>query len=131
MHSRTWDRVPQPEGIKLINRRVRAPGGVCFVYRQHNRFAGLEEHRCNLLICCRNSRSDVCYKNNHRCGVNRNLGLFPHKSKDFTIGIRFNAAGIHHIKSPSRPFAGGVQPVACNTRRIFHNRKPLSDKPVE
>ena len=125
------DGVSQSQVVELVKVRVRGPGGVHLVHRQHDGLAAAQQHVRHLLVGGGETCTDIRQENDDGGVFNGDLGLVPHEGQDLVIGPGLDAAGVHQDKGPAVPVRLPIDAVPGDPRRVLHDGEALSDELVE
>ena len=75
---RDRDRISDTEIVKLISICHKFLEAVNFVHDEDHRLFRTAEHICDTCICIYESLPYIRHKNDHICGIDRDLCLFTH-----------------------------------------------------
>ena len=119
--SRDRHRISDSKIIKLIDVRHIFFKIIYLVYYKDDRLSGTPEHIRHFRIRIYKALSYVSDKNDHICSLDCNLCLFPHLGEYHVFTVRLDTSGVDHSKFFIQPCHVRIDPVSCDSRRIFHD----------
>jgi hypothetical protein len=87
--------------VEVIQLHRRFADFITLVDCQNHRLAAAHQHTGNILVLSGNASANFAHHDNTICGINGDLGLFPHMGQQAVVNVGLNAAGINQQEKSS------------------------------